>query len=219
MKTVSPLDSLSYHADDRADHGLSSQVLALLGSTDAQLYTGSLYFEGTSVTQDGVKAWEWFNRANITSNAPAAVRMIGLCYYKGRGVPRNWVKAAELFRRAATRGDLPAQAFLGFMLYKGQGVPVHYLEAVKLSKKAADMGDPNAQMNLGVIFQEGKAVTRHFGLAYQWFATAAMHPEMVAQVQPFLEFLTTRVRPDDVKTATENARKFRAHPNPGKNKY
>src|SRR5450759_3290310 len=68
--------------------------------------------------------------------------------------------------RGAERGDVAAQARLGWMYSTGRGVPQDYYEAAKWYYRAANQGHGEAQFALGMLYNKGEGVPRDFVLAY-----------------------------------------------------
>jgi TPR repeat protein len=75
--------------------------------------------------------------------------------------------------RGAERGDVAAQARLGWMYSTGRGVPQDYYEAAKWYYRAANQGHGEAQFALGMLYNKGEGVPRDFVLAYMWLNLSA----------------------------------------------
>ncbi|CAN0492495.1 unnamed protein product, partial [Phaeothamnion confervicola] len=63
---------------------------------------------------------------------------------------QDLVRAATLFTTLAERGDVEAQAHIGYMTYRGEGVSADKTKAVAWYRKAASQGNRDAQYNLAV---------------------------------------------------------------------
>jgi TPR repeat protein len=90
----------------------------------------------------------------------------------------NWASyhpytAAEKVIRLAERGDLNAQAQLGWMYSIGRGVPQNYLLAAKWFRIAANRGHGGAQFALGLLYNKGQGVPLDVVLAYMWMNLSA----------------------------------------------
>jgi uncharacterized protein len=76
--------------------------------------------------------------------------------------------AAARVTRAAERGDVRAQAQLGWMYSSGRGVPQNYVLAAKWFQSAAEKGHGGAQFALGLLFNKGQGVQPDLVRAYMW---------------------------------------------------
>jgi TPR repeat protein len=85
----------------------------------------------------------------------------------------DYVRATNLLTPLALRGNVNAQAFLGFMYEYGFGAPQAYDAAVDLYLQAAIRGNPFAQAMLGLMYDKGHGVPQDFILAYKWLNLAA----------------------------------------------
>jgi hypothetical protein len=85
----------------------------------------------------------------------------------------DYVRAANALTPLALRGNVDAQAFLGFMYENGLGAPQAYDAAVDLYLQAAIRGNPFAQCMLGLMYDKGHGVPQDFILAYKWLNLAA----------------------------------------------
>lgn len=83
-----------------------------------------------------------------------------------------YVAAAKVIR-AAKRGDVRAQAVLGWMYQNGRGVPQDYFLAAKWYQSAATQGHGGAQFELGLLHNKGQGVTQDYVLAYMWLNLSA----------------------------------------------
>jgi TPR repeat protein len=90
-------------------------------------------------------------------------------------------RAVAYFLIAASRGDLDAQARLGYMYHQGLGVVLSYAEAARWVKKAAEAGYAKAQYNLGLMYGNGQGVALDTVLALQWLKKAARQDYKEAQ--------------------------------------
>ena len=74
------------------------------GDAQAQYGLGLMHYHGQGVTQDYIKAREWFEKAAAQGLA-AAQYNLGLMYHAGRGVARDYAKAREWFEKAAAQTE------------------------------------------------------------------------------------------------------------------
>jgi TPR repeat protein len=78
----------------------------------SSLQLGLLHNQGQEVTQDYVKAREWYQKAAEAGNATAMFNL-GLLYYHGEGVTQDYVKAREWFQKGSKTGHAaPIQAIV-----------------------------------------------------------------------------------------------------------
>lgn len=77
--------------------------------------------------------------------------------------------------RLARRGNVRAQAQLGWMYATGVGVPQSYVEAAKWYYRAADRGNGRAQLELGLMYNKGQGVPHDLVLSHMWLNLAASH--------------------------------------------
>ena len=90
--------------------------------------------------------------------------------------PPSYAKAAHVMQ-LARKGDVRAQAYLGYMYQTGRGVPQHYDKAAYWYAVAADNGDGNAQFALGLLYNKGHGVPQDVVLAYKWLNLSASQSE------------------------------------------
>jgi len=142
------------------------------GDAKAQFTIGSMYENGSGVTQDYAEAAKWYRKAAERGEARAQYNL-GIFYQNGWGVPRDATEAVKWYRKAAMQGAASAQYNLGFMYHNGQGVPQDYAEAAKWYRKAAEQGDVDALQILGLAYYLGKWVPQDFVRSYFYFSLAA----------------------------------------------
>jgi TPR repeat protein len=85
----------------------------------------------------------------------------------------DYVRAVRTLTPAALRGNVEAQAMLGYMYENGFGVPQAYDEAADLYVHAAIAGNSFGQAMLGLMYDKGHGVPQDFVLAYKWMNLAA----------------------------------------------
>jgi len=81
------------------------------GHADAQYNLGMMYDNGHGVTQDYVRAMEWYRKSANQGNANAQYNLGGM-YRNGHGVLQDYVRAMEWFTKAANQGHPNAQELL-----------------------------------------------------------------------------------------------------------
>jgi TPR repeat protein len=170
-----PTLSAADAALNRADYVEALRILQPLaeqGNAAAQNRLGSIYHDGTGVTQNYTESLKWYRKAADQGIAIAQLN-VGTMYENGLGVAKNYADALTWYRKAADQGLALAQSKLASMYYNGRGVTRNYVEAVKWYRKAADQGFAEAQNNLGVMYSEGKGVKRDYVEAHKWYSLAA----------------------------------------------
>jgi TPR repeat protein len=108
------------------------------------------YWRGRGVTQDYVKAVEWYTKAAAQGSASAQLKL-GECYEDGRGVTQDYVKAVEWYAKAVAQGHAQAQFNLGVCYEFGRGVTQDHVKAVEWYAKAVAQGHAQAQARLDEI--------------------------------------------------------------------
>lgn len=87
-------------------------------------------------------------------------------------VPAPYARAATVMR-LAERGNMNAEAQLGWMYSVGRGVPQDYAKAAKWYSLAAVQGHGGAQFALGMLYNKGEGVPRDYILSYMWLNLSA----------------------------------------------
>jgi TPR repeat protein len=87
----------------------------------------------------------------------------------------DYVRAVATLTPLALRGNVEAQAMLGYLYENGFGVPQVYDAAADLYTQAAIAGNPFAQAMLGLMYDKGHGVPLDVVLAYKWMNLAAGH--------------------------------------------
>ena len=85
----------------------------------------------------------------------------------------DYVDAFTILLPFADKGEVKAQAAVGFMYDTGQGTTQHFEKAVKYYTPAAEAGDAKAQFCLGVMYYDGRGVEQDFAEAVRWWRLAA----------------------------------------------
>ena len=151
------------------------QAAAKEGNAYAQVFIGTMYYQGEGVPQDYAQAAAWIRKAAEQGLAGAQYNL-GQLYRLGQGVPQDYAQAASLYRKAAEQGYALAQTHLGLMYDDGKGVPQDYILAYMWYNLAAAKGNKEAIKNRDLLGQaltpsqiaEGQRLTR------EWLAA---HPQ------------------------------------------
>lgn len=87
----------------------------------------------------------------------------------------DYMRAVATLTPLALRGNVEAQAMLGYLYENGFGAPQAYAAAADLYTQAAIAGNPFAQAMLGLLYDKGHGVPLDVVLAYKWMNLAAAH--------------------------------------------
>ena len=87
----------------------------------------------------------------------------------------DYPRAVATLTPLALRGNVEAQAMLGYLYENGYGAPQAYDAAADLYTQAAIAGNPFAQAMLGLMYDKGHGVPQSVVLAYKWLDLAAAH--------------------------------------------
>lgn len=150
------------------------------GDANAQVNTGTLYYQGLGVTQSYTEAVKWFELAANQGNAQGQFNL-GNMYSQGQGVPQDYSAAVKWFQLAADQGIAEAQRNLGIMYQYGLSVPQDYEQAFKWFQLAASQGNAFGQSLLGTLYQYGLGVPQDYIEAGKWFRIAATQGDAYGQ--------------------------------------
>jgi hypothetical protein len=168
--------------------GLTSlEYAAANGHAVAQWKLGRMYAEGTGVTRDDVRAFEYFRgianaHAEDSPGTPqarfVANAFVALGSYYLDGIP-NALKpdpdrAREMFAYAASYfGDADAQYNLGRIYMEGTVGPKDPKLAARWLGLAANKGQYQAQALLGTMLFKGEVVPRQSARGLMWLTLAS----------------------------------------------
>jgi TPR repeat protein len=170
---------------EKALHSL--QYAAEQGHPLAQWKLGRMYAEGDGVTQDDLKAFQYFRRiadshADDNPSTPqarfVANAFVALGHYYLNGIPNSDVKrdperAREMFGYAASYfGDSDAQFYLARLYLDGVGAPHDPRTAARWFGLSAHKGNCEAQAMLGAMLFTGDHVPRQAARGLMWLALA-----------------------------------------------
>ena len=143
--------------------------LAMLGCTEAMVYMGVMFVDGTD--DEKARAPALFLKA-AEHGDNMGMRNMGYCYALGLCVEKDKSKAVEWYRKAAEAGNAKAQCNLGVMYEYGNGVDVNMKEAVKWFRESASKGYSRGQTNYGIHLLNGTGVERDPAAAAEQFDLA-----------------------------------------------
>jgi TPR repeat protein len=170
---VKGLQSLEYAAEN--------------GHALAQWKLGRMYAEGDGVTQDNLKAFEYFrsiadNHAEDNPDTPqarfVANAFVALGHYYLDGIPKTQIQrdpehAREMFAYAASYfRDPDAQYFLARLYLDGTGAPRDARTAARWFGLSAKKGQCEAQAMLGAMLFAGDNVPRQAARGLMWLTLA-----------------------------------------------
>src|SRR6202045_178920 len=165
----------------------SLQYAAEGGHPIAQWKLGRMYADGDGVTQDDLRAFEYFSRianahAEDSPSAPQAAivanAFVALGRYYLNGIPNSKIKpdpdrAREMFSYAASYfGNADAQYDLARLYLDGVGAPRDPKYAVRWLGLAAQKGQHQAQAMLGQMLFNGDRLQRQAARGLMWLTLA-----------------------------------------------
>jgi exopolysaccharide production negative regulator len=169
----------------KAVHSL--EYAAEKGHAIAQWKLGRMYAEGDGVTQDDLKAFEYFRRIadshaddnpNTRQARFVANAFVALGHYYLQGIPKTRVKrdperAREMFAYAASYfRDSDAQYYLARLYLDGVGAPHDPRQAARWFGLSAQKGMCKAQAMLGAMLFTGDHVPRQAARGLMWLTLA-----------------------------------------------
>jgi len=181
--TVRGIHSLEYAAEN--------------GHALAQWKLGRMYADGDGVTQNDLKAFEYFRRiadghAEDNPDTPqarfVANAFVALGHYYLDGIPKTKVardpdRAREMFAYAASYfRDPDAQYYLARLYLDGTGAPQDPRQAARWFGLSAQKGQCQAQAMLGAMLFSGDHVPRQAARGLMWLTLAKDSARSVDQV-------------------------------------
>ena len=178
-------EALRTGAKDKALPSL--EYAAEKGHALAQWKLGRMYAEGDGVTQDDLKAFEYFrgiadSHAEDNPDTPqarfVANAFVALGHYYLDGIPKTPVKrdperAREMFAYAASYfRDPEAQYYLARLYLDGTGAPRDTKQAARWFGLSAHKGQYQAQAMLGAMLFSGDHVPRQAARGLMWLTLA-----------------------------------------------
>jgi TPR repeat protein len=157
------------------------------GMPGAMWKLGRMYADGDGVSQDKLRAFEYFLNLTKTHaydppDSPqsrfVASAFVSLGHFYLEGIPDTAVKAdpvvaIDLFRHAASYfGDPDAQYHLGRLYLFGNGTTKDAVQAARWLRLAANKGQRSAQALLGSMLFKGQGVSRQASMGLFWLTVA-----------------------------------------------
>jgi hypothetical protein len=174
-------------AGESAKAVTSLEYAAEKGHALAQWKLGRMYAEGDGVTQNDLKAFEYFRRiadshaddnpdtreARFVANAFVALGQYYLDGITNTAVKRDPERAREMFAYAASYfRDPQAQYFLARLYLDGVGAPHDPRQAARWFGLSAQKGMCQAQAMLGAMLFTGDHVPRQAARGLMWLTLA-----------------------------------------------
>jgi len=174
-------------AGEKAKAVHSLEYAAEQGHALAQWKLGRMYAEGDGVTQDDLKAFEYFRRiadrhAEDNPDTPqarfVANAFVALGHYYLDGIPKTAIKrdpdrAREMFAYAASYfRDSEAQYYLARLYLDGNGAPHDARQAARWFGLSAQKGQSQSQAMLGAMLFAGDHVPRQAARGLMWLTLA-----------------------------------------------
>jgi TPR repeat protein len=174
-------------AGESAKAVTSLEYAAEKGHALAQWKLGRMYAEGDGVTQNDLKAFEYFRRiadshaddnpdtreARFVANAFVALGQYYLDGIANTAVKRDPERAREMFSYAASYfRDPQAQYFLARLYLDGVGAPHDPRQAARWFGLSAQKGMCQAQAMLGAMLFTGDHVPRQAARGLMWLTLA-----------------------------------------------
>jgi exopolysaccharide production negative regulator len=169
----------------KAVHSL--EYAAEKGHAIAQWKLGRMYAEGEGVTQNDLKAFEYFRRIadshaddnpNTRQARFVANAFVALGHYYLQGIPQTTVKrdperAREMFAYAASYfRDSDAQYYLARLYLDGVGAPHDPRQAARWFGLSAQKGMCKAQAMFGAMLFTGDHIPRQAARGLMWLTLA-----------------------------------------------
>ncbi len=120
------------------------------GNAASQVNLGKAYEDGINVSQDYVKAFEWYEKAALQGNSDGQFNL-GSLYFLGRGINQDYEKAVGWFEKSALQGNAEGQNWLGISYMEGLGINQDHIIASIWFERAASEGLFAAKENLKTI--------------------------------------------------------------------
>ena len=174
-------------AGEKAKAVHSLEYAAEKGHALAQWKLGRMYAEGDGVTQDDLKAFEYFrgiadSHAEDNPDTPqsrfVANAFVALGHYYLDGIPKTAVRrdpdrAREMFAYAASYfRDSEAQYYLARLYLDGVGAPHDPRQAARWFGLSAQKGQCQSQAMLGAMLFAGDHVPRQAARGLMWLTLA-----------------------------------------------
>lgn len=177
----------AWRAGERDKAMVSLQHAAKNGHALAQWKLGRIYADGDGVTQDDIRAFDYFSQvanslAEDSHGAPeariVANAFVALGQYYREGIPNSVVKpdperAMQMLSFAASYfGDADAQYLLARLYLDGQGTAKDVRQGARWLGLAASKGQYQAQALLGAMLFSGEGVPRQAARGLMWLTLA-----------------------------------------------
>ena len=139
------------------------KVGAEKGHIESQYYLAHLYYTGSGVPKNNLKAGNWYEKAANQGHIESQY-ILGTMFETLHIVTQDnndYESAASWYKKAADQGHSTAQYYLGNMYATGRGVSKNDKMAAYWHQKAANQGHSTAQYSLGIMYMNGRGVNKN----------------------------------------------------------
>lgn len=143
------------------------------GDSQSMVDIGSMYYNGSGVTQNYNVALEWFRKAADAGNE-SGLYCVGIMYRDGSGIAQDYVRSIRYFQVSAAAGNSDAMSAIGGLYLTGHGVEQDLVIAMRWFRRSAEAGNLDGMNNLGLMYEKGYGVAQNFGRAFEWYNKSAM---------------------------------------------
>lgn len=127
-----------------------------LGSKEADLQLGTMFFAGLGVEKDYKKAFFYLQPLAEAGNAKAQF-IVGSMYELGHGVKQSWHDAVAWYEKSASQKNAAATSVLAYLYRTGESDPVIKRDVKKARELYGKIENyPLAQRELGQMYELGE---------------------------------------------------------------
>ena len=155
-------------------------LAAQQGDSTAINNLGSMYYSGTGIAKNVIKAAELFAKAGNAGNIDAKLNL-ALIYLNDDNVElKNSDEAIKLLKATAEKDHPVGKYLLGYAYLKGISVPKNNRKAVENIRFAADKGYDEAQYMIGYLYERGWGVPQNYNNALKYYNRSASQGNLSA---------------------------------------
>ncbi|MFZ4655213.1 MAG: tetratricopeptide repeat protein [Methylococcaceae bacterium] len=141
------LDGIGVPKDDGKGYALLLES-AKKGDPRSQYTCGMMLCQGRGVVRDCKKGVSWLQKASISGNLDAKVRIAQDLLFGDDAVEKNVSAAVPLLTECSEKGNGWASGTLGLLYRDGYGVTMNKEKSRELLKRGSLLGDPKSMMEL-----------------------------------------------------------------------
>ena len=160
---------------------LDSDIIKALTLTNVEtiedpsllLYLGAMYYKGTFVKRDLLKAFNLYNRS-VNNGVPykGVYGFLGNMYENGIATKVDFEEALRLYILAISKGNKDVFVKLGNMYENGRGTDVNLEEAFKYYTLAKNNGNTDVFVKLGNMYENGRGTDVNLEEAFKYYTLA-----------------------------------------------